>query len=96
MNTDRQLIRLIGVLIVLAAVLAMIVLRPANSASGRGLTADMIQIALSSAHISTAPGSQMKLLDRRTGQWHDFVLRQFSIRASGQHATIEIEAAEVN
>jgi hypothetical protein len=63
----------------------------ANAATRGVLTEDMIRTALSSAHISTAPGAELKMLDRRTGQWIDFRLRSFSVRASGHHATIEID-----
>jgi hypothetical protein len=64
-------------------------------ASG-GLTADMIRVALASAHVDTRPGSQLKLLDRTTGQWHDFQLNSFTVRASGNHATIDINATRLN
>lgn len=63
----------------------------AASAAAPALTEDMIRTALSSAHISTAPGAELKLLDRRTGTWHDFSLRRFVVRASGHHATIDID-----
>jgi hypothetical protein len=64
------------------------------SASG-GLTADMIRVALASAHVDTRPGSQLKLLDRTTGQWHLFVLDRFTTQAYGHHATINIDVHEV-
>ena len=86
---------------VLAIVCAMAVfaggaaVQQAISSPG-GLTPDMIRTALSSAHISTAPGSQMKFLDRSTGQWRDFELRSFTIRANGGHVDIHIEARQLN
>jgi hypothetical protein len=84
-------------LILAAAVVIIIALSaPWVQATSTGLTADMIRTALSSANISTAPGSSMKLLDRSTGTWHDFQLRKLSVRASGDHATIDIDVTKIN
>jgi hypothetical protein len=79
--------KLILAIIIFTAIGAAI----AVSATRNDLTEDMIRVALSSAHISTSPGAELKMLDRRTGQWIDFRLRSFSVRASGHHATIEID-----
>lgn len=61
------------------------------SAATVGITRDMIMVALSSAHISTTPGAQMKLIDRTSGQWHDFTLRRFDVKARGKHVSIDID-----
>lgn len=84
----------IAVAILLSVIFAQIIASRAMAATG-GLTSDMIRVALSSANIHTAPGSQMRLLDRSTGQWRAFVLDRFNISASGGHATISIDAHEV-
>ena len=83
---------IVGVMFAIAAHFALRV----AGASTSGLTPDMIRVALSSANVSTAPGSHMRLLDRTTGAWHDFVLQSFTVTASGGHATINIQARQVN
>lgn len=82
------------VLIAAAGLVAGLVLA---RASGPGLTSDMILTALQSAHVSTQPGSEMDLLDRREGAagWHRYKLDRFTIRASGGHFTIEGDATRL-
>lgn len=62
----------------------------------RGLTEDMILTALESAHVNTAPGSTLQLLERREGRWHDFRLDKFTIIVHGSHFTIEGETTQLN
>lgn len=61
------------------------------------LTPDMILTALQSAHVATAPGSRMELIDRREGAagWHEYRLDRLSIRANGGHFTIEGDATRL-
>ena len=67
------------------------------SASGPGLTSDMILTALQSAHVATAPGSRMDLIDRREGAqgWHVWRLDRFSVRTAGGHFVIEGDATRL-
>jgi hypothetical protein len=62
----------------------------------RGLTEDMIITALESAHVNTAPGSTMQLLERRDGRWHDFRLDKFTIIVHGTHFTIDADTTQLN
>jgi hypothetical protein len=92
----RAIAYFIVALFVAVTIVMMLVFRHAHAGSFRGLTSSMIKIALNSAHINTAPGSQMKLFDISDERWHDFILRKFTVKANGRHATIEIDADEVN
>lgn len=62
----------------------------------RGLTEDMILTALQSAHVNTAPGTTLQLLERRDGRWHDFRLDTFTIVVHGSHFTIEGDTTQLN
>lgn len=69
-----------------AALAILLALAPAD-AGERGLTAAMMRDALARAHVNTAPGSVMMMLEGR--QWISFRLDAFSIRVHGGHFTID-------
>lgn len=81
-----------AVAIAVAALIAGLV--PAVAKDGV-LTAHMIQDALERAHVQTAPGSVMLLMDA-SKRWQAFRLDKFEVRVHDNHFTIEGDTSPAN